>query len=172
MFKKVTYSIKDFFRRVHNVYRWLPTIWKDRDWDHSYINEILIRKLEFTRDFYLSDKPYSSEAKGNADEIQEAIDRLHQTKDSWEFYETPAMEQLQRKWGLTAFSFEPFSHDEDGNVLTYEMKSKVEKVNTPEEEEQYSTEFREMLDESRRRYMKDKKDAYKFIAKNMDKWWD
>ena len=172
MITKVTYSIKDFFRRVHNVYRWLPTIWKDRDWDHSYINEILIRKLEFTRDFYLSDKPYSSEASRTADEIQEAISRLHQTNDSWEFYENPVLEQLQKKWGLTAFSFEPFTSDEDGNVLTYEMKSKVEKVNTPEEEEQYSKEFREMLDEARQRYMKDKISAYKFIAKNIDKWWD
>lgn len=172
MFKKVTYSIKDFFRRVHNVYRWLPTIWKDRDWDDSYITEILIRKLEFTRDFYLSDKAYNAEADEVAEQIQEAIDRLHQTKDSWEFYEDPAIEQLQEKWGRTTFSFEPFTHDDDGNVLTYEMKSKVEKANTLDDEEQYSKEFRESLQEVRQRYMQDKKDAYKFIAENIDKWWD
>jgi hypothetical protein len=167
-----TYPFRDFYRRVRNVLRWLPTIWEDRDWDNSYITEILIRKLEFTRDFYLSDKPYSSEAKRTADEIQEAISRLHQTKDSWEFYEDPAMEQLQRKWGLTAFSFEPYEHDENGNILTYEMKSKTEKVNTEEEEEQYNKEFRKTVKEAREQYMKDKKDAYKFIAKNIDKWWD
>ena len=167
-----TYPFRDFYRRVRNVLRWLPTIWKDRDWDNSYITEILIRKLEFTRDFYLSDKPYSSEAKRTADEIQEAISRLHQTKDAWEFYESPAMEQLEEKWGLTAFSFEPYEHDENGEVLTYEMKSKTEKVNTEEEEEQYSKEFRKTIKEAREQYMKDKKDAYKFIAKNIDKWWD
>lgn len=172
MFRKVTYPFKDFFRRVHNVLRWLPTIWKDRDWDDSYIAEILIKKLEFTRDFYLSDKAYNADADEVAEQIQEAIDRLHQTKDSWEFYEDPAIEQLQQKWGLTTFSFEPFTSDANGNVLTYEMKSKVEKVNTPEEEEQYSKEFRESLQEARQRYMQDKKDAYKFIAKNIDKWWD
>ncbi len=125
----IIYPFRDFYRRVRNVLRWLPTIWKDRDWDHSYINEILIRKLEFTRDFYLSDKPYSLEAKKTADEIQEAISRLHQTKDSWDFYEAPAMEQLEEKWGLTAFNFEPYEHDEKGNVLTYELKTKIEKVN-------------------------------------------
>ena len=86
MFKKVTYSIKDFFRRVHNVYRWLPTIWKDRDWDHSYINEILIKKLEFTRDFYLSDKAYNAEADEVAEQIQEAIDRLNQSTFSVPIY--------------------------------------------------------------------------------------
>lgn len=168
----ITYPFRDFYRRVRNVLRWLPTIWKDRDWDNSYINEILIRKLEFTRDFYLSDKPYSLEAKKTADEIQEAISRLHQTKDSWDFYEAPAMEQLEEKWGLTAFNFEPYEHDENGNVLTYEMKSKTEKVNTEEEEEQYSKEFRKTVKEDREQYMKDKIKAYKFIAKNIDKWWD
>ena len=168
----ITYPFRDFYRRVKNVLRWLPTIWKDRDWDDSYINEILIRKLEFTRDFYLSDKPYSSEAKRTADEIQEAISRLHQTKDSWDFYEAPAIEQLEEKWGLTAFNFEPYEHDEKGNVLTYELKTKTEKVNTEEEEEQYSKEYREIFKEARKQYIKDKIKAYKFIAKNIDKWRD
>ena len=168
----ITYPFRDFYRRVRNVLRWLPTIWKDRDYDDSYITEILIKKLEFTRDFYLSDKAYSAEADNVAEEIQEAINRLHQTKDSWEFYEDPAMEQLQQKWGLTAFNFEPYEHDEKGNVLTYELKTKTEKVNTEEEEEQYSKEFRKTVKEAREQYIKDKIKAYKFIAKNIDKWWD
>ena len=172
MLNNITYPFRDFYRRVKNVLRWLPIIWKDRDWDDSYITEILIKKLEFTRDFYLSDKAYGAEADKVAEQIQEAIDRLHQTKDSWEFYEDPAMEQLQQKWGLTSFSFEPYEYDENGDVLTYEMKSKTEKVNTEEEEEQYNKEFKEASKIAHKQYMKDKKDAYKFIAKNIDKWWD
>lgn len=31
--------------RLHNVWRWLPIIWKDRDWDHHFIFEILKFKL-------------------------------------------------------------------------------------------------------------------------------
>jgi len=172
MLNNITYPFRDFYRRVKNVLRWLPTIWKDRDWDNSYITEILIKKLELTRDFYLSDKAHSIEVKKIANEIQEAIDRLHMTQDSWEFYEAPAMEELEQKWGLTAFSFEPYEYDENGEVLTYEIKSKTEKVNTEEEEEQYSKEFREASKIAHKQYMKDKKDAYKFIAKNIDKWWD
>ena len=169
-----TYPFRDFYRRVRNVLRWLPTIWKDRDWDHSYINEILIRKLEFTRDFYLSDKPYSSEAKRTADEIQEAISRLHQTRDSWEFYEDSALEQLELKWGRTTFKSIPYEYDEDGSVLTYQMETVYdnEKVFTPEDKEQYSKEYREAMKQAQKDYMKDKIKAYKFIAKNIDKWWD
>jgi hypothetical protein len=172
MLSNITYPFRDFYRRVKNVLRWLPTIWKDRDWDSSYITEILIKKLELTRDFYLSDKAHSVEAGNIAREIQDAIERLHMTRDSWEFHEAPAMEELEQKWGLTAFSFEPYECNENGEVLTYEMKSKTEKVNTEEEEEQYRIEFGKALDEARKQYRKDKKDAYKFIAKNIDKWWD
>lgn len=31
---------------VKNLYRWFWTIWKDRDWDHHYIFEVLKFKLE------------------------------------------------------------------------------------------------------------------------------
>jgi hypothetical protein len=172
MLNNITYPFRDFYRRVKNVLRWLPTIWKDRDWDNSYITEILIKKLELTRDFYLSDKAHSVEAGNIAREIQDAIERLHMTRDSWEFHEAPAMEELEQKWGLTAFSFEPYECNENGEVITYEMKSKTEKVNTEEEEEQYRIEFGKALDTARKQYRKDKKDAYKFIAKNIDKWWD
>ena len=167
-FRSIAYPFQDFFRRVRNVYRWLPTLWNDRDWDSNYITEILIKKLEFTRDFYLSDKPYSSEAKNIAIEIQEAINQLHMTRDSWEFYEDPALEKLEQKWGKTTISFVPVPGRTDVN----EMVTKVERAVTKEEMEQYNKEFRESLEEARKSYKKDKKQAYEFIAKKIDGWWD
>jgi DNA gyrase/topoisomerase IV subunit A len=44
------YRIKKFFSRIYNLYRWLPIIWKDQDWDHHYIFEILKHKLTFMSD--------------------------------------------------------------------------------------------------------------------------
>jgi hypothetical protein len=35
------YKIKQFFRNIHNLIRWFPIIWKDRDWDDHFIFEIL-----------------------------------------------------------------------------------------------------------------------------------
>jgi len=31
---------------IRNLIKWFPVIWKDRDWDHSFIYEILKHKLE------------------------------------------------------------------------------------------------------------------------------
>ncbi len=36
-----------FTQGIRNLIRWFPTIWKDRDYDHYYIMEILKKKLEF-----------------------------------------------------------------------------------------------------------------------------
>jgi len=40
------YKIKQFFRRIYNLIRWFPIIWKDQDWDDFYIFEILKFKLK------------------------------------------------------------------------------------------------------------------------------
>lgn len=40
------YMHKNFIQGVKNLWKWLPTIWKDRDWDSTYIYKILQFKLE------------------------------------------------------------------------------------------------------------------------------
>ena len=40
------YYYKDFIQGVKNLYKWFPTIWKDRNWDSTYIYKILQFKLE------------------------------------------------------------------------------------------------------------------------------
>jgi len=167
-FKDAKYEVKRFFRRIKNVFRWIPTIWKDEDYDHHFINEILIKKLENTRDFFLSDRTHITEAKNVAAEIQEAIDRLHMTRDSWEFYEDPAQEEIEKKWGKSKFNWTPTN---DGTGSMY-LEIEHENAKTPEDKEEYSKEFRAAMKQARKDYMKDKKDAYKFIAKHIDGWWD
>ena len=167
-FNNITYPVRRFFRKVKNVFRWLPTIWKDEDYDYNFINEILIKKLEHTRDFFLSDRTHIAEAEKVAAEIQEAIDRLHMTRDSWEFYEEPAHDAIEKKWGKSKFNFIPTN---DGTGSSY-MEVEHENVKTDEDKEQYSKEFREVMKQARKDYMKDKKEAYKFIAKHIDNWWD
>ena len=40
------YYHKDIYNGVKNLIKWFPIIWKDRDWDQSYIYTILQKKLE------------------------------------------------------------------------------------------------------------------------------
>lgn len=40
------YYHKDIYNGVKNLIKWFPVIWRDRDWDQSYIYTILQKKLE------------------------------------------------------------------------------------------------------------------------------
>ena len=40
------YMHKEFASGIKNLWRWFPTVWKDRDWDHSYVYEIIRVILE------------------------------------------------------------------------------------------------------------------------------
>jgi hypothetical protein len=40
------YYHKDIYNGVKNLIKWFPIIWRDRDWDQSYIFTILQKKLE------------------------------------------------------------------------------------------------------------------------------
>lgn len=41
------WQINSFFTGVKNIIRWIPILYKDRDWDHTYIMNILKQKLIF-----------------------------------------------------------------------------------------------------------------------------
>ena len=47
------WRIKNKIRQIRNVLRWIPIIWRDRDWDYYFIYEMLKQKLinveKFTR---------------------------------------------------------------------------------------------------------------------------
>lgn len=38
-------NIRYFINSIKNLIKWLPIIWKDRDWDHAYVEDILLFKL-------------------------------------------------------------------------------------------------------------------------------
>ena len=42
------WRLKRIIRRTKNLLRWIPVIWKDEQWVHYYIFEILKYKLIFT----------------------------------------------------------------------------------------------------------------------------
>lgn len=42
-------SIVYFFESIYNLIKWFPTIWRQRDFDHLYLYEIIEKKIEFQR---------------------------------------------------------------------------------------------------------------------------
>jgi len=54
---------------IRNLWRWFPTIWRDRDWDTHYIYEILRVKLEHQAKC-IADRDFHTQAKRDAERMR------------------------------------------------------------------------------------------------------
>jgi len=77
------YKVKQFFKRIYNVIRWLPIIWKDQDWDDFYIFEILKFKLKNQAE-YIGRHDRHMSAKRDAEIMMLCVRLIEKIQD--EFY--------------------------------------------------------------------------------------
>ena len=60
------YIFRDIINGISNLWKWFPIIWKDRDWDHFFIFEILKFKLQ-NQAKYIGDRNFHTRAKRDAE---------------------------------------------------------------------------------------------------------
>ena len=60
------YYHRDFINGIKNLWSWFPVIWKDRDWDQTFIYEVLIHKLE-KQAKYIGEREWHTRAKRDAE---------------------------------------------------------------------------------------------------------
>ena len=120
------YKIKQFFRRIYNLYRWFPIIWKDHDWDYYFIYEIIKQKLINT-------------------------------------------EKYTREKGIHMYN----TQDADSIKTAIEM---IEKVQTEYHLDKYLSEATEWTTEGMNKAVKDhdkaRRELFKYLSNNIEKWWD
>lgn len=47
LYGRLHWRIRNFITSCHNLIKWFPTIWNDRDWDSTFILKVLQKKIEF-----------------------------------------------------------------------------------------------------------------------------
>jgi hypothetical protein len=87
--------IKQFFQGLRNVIRWMPTIYRDRHWDHSFLTDILQKKLEFMRNELVSANRFVGVEAVNKD-ITLALNLLERIKHS--YYELEMHDYIKRSY--------------------------------------------------------------------------
>lgn len=155
------YNIKS---GIKQLYLWIPIIWKDRDYDHSFIYKILKFKIENTRKLNQKNKRYIGVEK----EIyfmwvcENLLDRL--IKDDYfdSFYDI-----YQNKWGKSNFDSIYREHSDD-----YELKITNNNIISEEDRKLAKNDYRRYRDMSVRNRNNDKKYLYHILEKRLDNWWD
>lgn len=66
--------ITRFINRIRNLIRWFPIIWRDRDFDHCYIEHMMYHKLIHTYNFFVSD---DSVTNWDEKDAKKALKALH-----------------------------------------------------------------------------------------------
>lgn len=98
------YMHKEFARGVKNLWRWFPTIWKDRDWDGHYIYELLRKKIEFQAE-YIGGRDIYTEAKRDAERMR-LVARLIKLQQD-EFYTMEYMDYHEQDVSFVSIEDNP-----------------------------------------------------------------
>lgn len=115
------YRIRRFFRRIHNLYRWFPIIWKDQDWDHYFIWEILKTKLKFQSEYISNGYHESSEQDAeNMKRVIELIDIVQNEKFIDEVLH-------DKKWDVARFDEAEVKHNNARKELFNILEQNIEK---------------------------------------------
>jgi hypothetical protein len=97
----IGWKVRDIYRSIRNVIRWLPIIWKDRDWDSHYIFEILKAKLQNQAN-YIGDQDRHTRSKRDAEIMRTCVKLIEKIQD--EYY---AMEYMDYEDRIFDFMLSP-----------------------------------------------------------------
>ena len=73
---------RNIMEGIKNIIYWFPIIWKDRNWDHHYIYEILKHKLK-AQSKYIGDKNRHTRAKYDAQRMNLCVNLIQKIEDDY-----------------------------------------------------------------------------------------
>lgn len=168
------WRIKRFFRKIKNLIRWFPIIWKDEDWDDHYIFEILKFKLR-NQAKYIGNIDFHTTAKRDAEIMMlctRLIDRIQN-----EYYNIEHLDYQE-----TEFKFIPIEGEDSS-----EMKVEHISDNLEDYFNKYPRIYKEVVCQhvhnnpdkhqiamymSRMNHDRARKLLFKLMERNIERWWE
>ena len=174
LFSKLHWRIRYFLTGVKNIFRWVPTLYKDRDWESWYIYNILQKKIEFQREEIINANRHTEIDRDNRD-MTIALNLLERVKE--EYYGMEYLDYDERK-----YDFIPV----DGRPGLNEMVSTTLSDNYDEFLKKYQSTVRKVLKENGNDLEKDvlchyvarynqekaRKLLFKLLEQKIERWWD
>lgn len=113
--RKLHWRIRDFIDGIKNIIRWAPTLYKDKDWDHSFILTILQKKIEFQRKEIIYANRHIGVDIDNRDMtiVLNLIERVREDYYGMEYFD----------YSETKFRFEPIENKPEFSTLEIDVLS-------------------------------------------------
>lgn len=162
--KLIKHKIEYFITGIKNLIKWFFLIWNDRDFDKNYILNILIFKLENTRECLRKNSSYKDDSE-EVKTITECIELFKKINDDWYYYDFK-IKEFEKKWTTPDFDFIKI---ENSNL--YKLIDLTEKDLTSEQIEKRKQDYTLCVKESEELRNKDFTRAMEIFQKNYDIWW-
>ena len=114
----------NWYKRIKNIIRWIPVLWKDRDWDHYYIFEILKTKLKFQSE-YIRKKGYHENAEHEANRMDLCIKLINRVQN--EYYIDQLVENKREDFDESDIRKAFNKHDKAKRILFKLLENNIEK---------------------------------------------
>ena len=98
------FMLRNLKQGCKNIYYWFPVIWKDRNWDDSYIFTILSHKLK-SQAKYIGDRGIHVSAERDAEVIMTCVRLIKLVQD--EYYSTEWMDYHKTKYWFEPIEDQP-----------------------------------------------------------------
>lgn len=103
--------MNNFIHKIKNVFRWIPLLWKDYDWDYGFMLEIERKKLSnMIRWYEENDYGVSVDGKRNVKMMRIALNCLNIILDGdwWTIDYPPGVDWLVRQDSEQYYKIEPY----------------------------------------------------------------
>ena len=117
------WKIKEYIRKIKNLIRWAPIIWRDHDWDYHFIYEMLKHKLTFTEKF-IREKGIHVFNTEDADSIVKAIELIDKVQN--EYYLNKYLSEAT-EWTKEGIDKAVEEHDKVKQELFQHLNDNIEK---------------------------------------------
>ena len=163
------YKVKQFFKRIYNLYRWFPIIWKDQDWDDFYIFEILKFKLKNQAE-YISGKDRYVGAKRDAEIMMLCVRLIEKVQD--EYYGCEYIDYQDSEFKFIDSKEYPGSYEMEIEELSEHFDDYFKKypliAKQVDEKDKWKKAFRIAHINQERAH----KLLFKILEQNIRRWWD
>lgn len=147
--------IISIIKSIKNIFRWIPIIWRDRDWDHTFLYEILRFKLSNMEECLRNHSHYVNSEK-DADRIKICVNLINRLMN--DEYHDMVFKKHYEKWGKPKFNW--IDTKDTPNVIT------------KEDEKKESNEFRNLMQIENNLRQQDIDYLFETIRKYHQGWWD
>jgi len=157
--------ITSIITSIKNVLRWIPIIWRDRNWDHTFLYIILQFKLS-NMEKYLRKYGSSINAEKDADRIKTCVNLLKRLMN--DEYHDKVFKKHDEKWGKPEFNWIELKDQPKYK----ELKIKRLNVITEKDKEQEEKEYDNLIKIGNYSKQQDIDYLFETIRKYHQGWWD